>query len=69
MEVAGAGTARTPWRRLLSAMLFTLVAGALLIGGLAIGRVSFDRWVVFVWPLLLILVVFISAGISLAAIL
>ncbi|MAU54162.1 MAG: C4-dicarboxylate ABC transporter [Roseovarius sp.] len=42
---------------------------AVVIGGLAIGRVSFDRWVVFVWPLLLILVVFISAGISLAAIL
>src|SRR6056297_2789020 len=40
---------------------------AVVIGGLAIGRVSFDRWVVFVWPLLLILVVFISAGISLAA--
>lgn len=36
MEVAGSGPARTPWRRLLSAMLFTLVAGALLIGGLAI---------------------------------
>jgi uncharacterized ion transporter superfamily protein YfcC len=42
---------------------------AVVIGGLAIGRVSFDRWVVFVWPLLLILVVFISAGISLAAVL
>ena len=42
---------------------------AVVIGGLAIGRVSFDRWVVFVWPLLLILVVFISASISLAAIL
>ncbi|WOI31121.1 YfcC family protein [Sulfitobacter dubius] len=42
---------------------------AVVIGGLAIGRVSFDRWVVFGWPLLLILVVFISASISLAAIL
>ena len=42
---------------------------AVVIGGLAIGRVSFDRWIVFIWPLLLILVVFISAGISLAAIL
>ena len=42
---------------------------AVVIGGLAIGRVSYDRWLVFIWPLLLILVVFISAGISLAAIL
>jgi len=42
---------------------------AVVIGGLAIGRVSFDRWVVFVWPLLLILVVFISVSISLAAVL
>ena len=42
---------------------------AVVIGGLTIGRVSFDRWLVFIWPLLLILVVFISAGISLAAIL
>lgn len=42
---------------------------AVVIGGLAMGRVSFDRWVVFVWPLLLTLVVFISASISLAAVL
>tara|TARA_R110000850_G_scaffold19258_5_gene58627 strand:- start:359 stop:1807 length:1449 start_codon:yes stop_codon:yes gene_type:complete len=42
---------------------------AVVIGGLAIGRVSFDRWIVFIWPLLLILVLFISASISVAAIL
>ena len=42
---------------------------AVVIGGLAIGRVAFDRWVVFVWPLLLILVVFISVSLSLAAVL
>ena len=42
---------------------------AVVIGGLAIGRVPFDRWIAFVWPLLLILVVFISVGISVAAIL
>jgi len=36
VAVAGPGALGPPWRRLLSAMLFTLVAGALLIGGLAI---------------------------------
>ncbi|MEQ9491321.1 MAG: YfcC family protein [Alphaproteobacteria bacterium] len=40
---------------------------AVVIGGLAIGRVSYDRWLVFIWPLLLILTVFITAGISIAA--
>ena len=40
---------------------------AVVIGGLAIGRVSFDRWVVFVWPLLLILAIFIMAALSVAA--
>ena len=34
--MARTGPSRTPGRRLLTAMLFTLVAGALLIGGLAI---------------------------------
>lgn len=42
---------------------------AVVIGGLAIGRVSYDRWLVFIWPLLLILTVFISVAISIAAIL
>lgn len=32
---------------------------AVVIGGLAVGRVPYDRWIVFVWPLLLILTVFI----------
>ena len=40
---------------------------AVVIGGLAIGRVSYDRWLVFIQPLLLILTVFITAVISLAA--
>ena len=40
---------------------------AVVIGGLAIGRVSFDRWVVFVWPLLLMLAIFIMAALSVAA--
>lgn len=40
---------------------------AVVIGGLAIGRVSYDRWLVFVWPLLLILTIFITAALSIAA--
>lgn len=42
---------------------------AVVIGGLAIGRVPYDRWLAFVWPLLLILTLFISAALSIAAIL
>jgi uncharacterized ion transporter superfamily protein YfcC len=42
---------------------------AVVIGGLAIGRVSFDRWLVFVWPLLLILTIFIMAALSVATLL
>ena len=42
---------------------------AVVIGGLAIGRVSYDRWLVFIWPLLLILLVFISAALSISALL
>lgn len=40
---------------------------AVVIGGLAIGRVSYDRWIVFIWPLMLILLVFISAALSVGA--
>ena len=40
---------------------------AVVIGGLAIGRVSYDRWIVFIWPLMLILLVFISAVLTLGA--
>ncbi len=39
---------------------------AVVIGGLAIGRVPFERWIVFIWPLLLILTLFIMATLSLA---
>ncbi|MGO1232950.1 MAG: YfcC family protein [Marinobacter sp.] len=42
---------------------------AVVVGGLAIGRVSYDRWLAFIWPLLLILTVFITLVISLGAIL
>lgn len=42
---------------------------AVVIGGLAIGRVSYDRWLAFIWPLLLILIIFISAALSVAAVL
>ena len=40
---------------------------AVVMGGLAIGRVSYDRWLRFVWPLLVILAVIISAALSLTA--
>lgn len=39
---------------------------AVVVGGLAIGRVSYDRWIAFIWPLLLILTIFISVVISAA---
>tara|TARA_R110000823_G_scaffold198104_5_gene329327 strand:+ start:15068 stop:16516 length:1449 start_codon:yes stop_codon:yes gene_type:complete len=39
---------------------------AVVVGGLAIGRVSYDRWIAFIWPLLLILTVFITVVISAA---
>ena len=42
---------------------------AVVVGGLAIGRVSYDRWLAFIWPLLLILTVFITVVISLGAML
>ncbi len=37
---------------------------AVVIGGLAIGRVSYDRWIAFMWPLLVILTLFIMAVLS-----
>ena len=40
---------------------------AVVMGGLAIGRVAYDRWLRFVWPLLVILAVIISAALSLTA--
>lgn len=40
---------------------------AVVMGGLAIGRVAYDRWLRFVWPLLLILAVIVSAALSVAA--
>ena len=42
---------------------------AVVIGGLAIGRVSYDRWIVFIWPLMLILLIFISVVLSIGALL
>ncbi|RBW51910.1 YfcC family protein [Marinobacter sp. F3R11] len=42
---------------------------AVVVGGLAIGRVSYDRWIAFIWPLLLILTIFITLVISAAALL
>jgi uncharacterized ion transporter superfamily protein YfcC len=40
---------------------------AVVVGGLAIGRISYDRWLAFIWPLLLILTVFITVVISVGA--
>lgn len=40
---------------------------AVVMGGLALGRVSYDRWIRFVLPLLVILTVIIMGGLSLAA--
>jgi len=40
---------------------------AVVIGGLAIGRVPYDRWIVFIWPLLVILTVFIMGALAFGA--
>jgi uncharacterized ion transporter superfamily protein YfcC len=40
---------------------------AVVIGGLAIGRVPYDRWIVFIWPLLVILTVFIMGALAAGA--
>ena len=39
---------------------------AVVMGGLAIGRVPYERWLRFMWPLLLILTVIIMASLSIA---
>jgi len=40
---------------------------AVVVGGLAIGRVPYDRWLAFIWPLLVVLVVLCCVSISIAA--
>jgi uncharacterized ion transporter superfamily protein YfcC len=40
---------------------------AVVMGGLAIGRVGYDRWLKFMWPLLLVLVVLITIVLSVGA--
>jgi len=40
---------------------------AVVMGGLAIGRVPYERWLRFIWPLLLVLTVIIMAALGLAA--
>jgi uncharacterized ion transporter superfamily protein YfcC len=40
---------------------------AVVMGGLAIGRVGYDRWLRFTAPLLLILVILITAVLSISA--
>lgn len=39
---------------------------AVVMGGLAIGRVPYERWLRFVWPLLLVITIIIMASLSLA---
>lgn len=39
---------------------------AVVMGGLAIGRVPYDRWLRFMWPLLVVLTIIIMAGLSVA---
>lgn len=40
---------------------------AVVMGGLAIGQVSYDRWLKFVWPLLVILAIIIMVVLSVGA--
>jgi len=40
---------------------------AVVMGGLALGRVPYERWLKFVWPLLLVLTILIMVGISVGA--
>jgi uncharacterized ion transporter superfamily protein YfcC len=40
---------------------------AVVMGGLAIGRVPYNRWLQFMWPLVLILIVLIVVAITIAA--
>jgi uncharacterized ion transporter superfamily protein YfcC len=40
---------------------------AVVMGGLAIGRVGYDRWLKFMWPLLLVLVILITIVLSVGA--
>ena len=42
---------------------------AVVVGGLAIGRVSYNRWLQFIWPLLLILTVMIVVLLSIGTLL
>lgn len=42
---------------------------AVVMGGLAIGRIPYERWLRFVWPLLVVLTLIIMAALALAAIL
>ena len=40
---------------------------AVVMGGLAIGRVSYDRWLRFVWPLLVVLAIIVVVALSVGA--
>ncbi|MTI13933.1 YfcC family protein [Sansalvadorimonas verongulae] len=47
--------------------LITPTSGVVM-GGLAIGRISYNRWIAFIWPLLVILSVFLMVVLSFGAI-
>jgi len=42
---------------------------AVVVGGLALGRVSYDKWLRFIWPLLVILTVIVMAALSIGTML
>ena len=44
-----------------------VAVNSVVMGGLAIGRVGYDRWLKFMAPLLLILVILITAVLSIGA--
>ena len=46
---------------------FITPTSGVVMGALAMGRVSYERWLKFVWPLLVILTVFLTIALSLGA--
>ena len=49
--------------------LLNACVGAVVMGGLALGRVPYNKWLVFVWPLLVLLAIMIVVVLSLGAML
>jgi uncharacterized ion transporter superfamily protein YfcC len=40
---------------------------AVVVGGLAIGRISYNKWLRFIWPLLAVLTILITIALSIGA--